>query len=455
MLNTQQADVIDRVFEGRNVFVTGPAGTGKSYLIKHLSDRLDQSKRQYTLVAPTGIAALNVGGRTIHSFFGLTPGINSLREYKNYWRNQTQKQKPRIKALDLLIIDEVSMFHPDLFSLVSQICQMYRMNQRAFGGIQVMFIGDFLQLCPIHPGRIPPPIKYVFQSPLWNQMEISGTLLNQIMRQSDATFASALNDLRVGQRTTAVTAMIQRCSRNTPDPGKVYTNLCALNRDLTAGNMAELKKIDSRPMTYHARDRGDKKLLKNCIADTELVLKVGATVMLLWNKMDHGLCNGSIGKVVGLRGHQVQVQFNDGPCIWIGPELWKIKKTVTKVPSSVGETDTSAGPTKDSDNDDSDNEDFDNDDSDNDDSDNEQSIRPVYASRSQIPLTLAWYITVHKSQSMSIDRLIVSCDWMFAEGQLYVALSRARTMEGLIIKKYRSKSLLTCPIALEFYAQMS
>lgn len=404
-LTTEQQNVITSVRDGKTVLITGSAGTGKSFLVSYICYEMDRRNQLFALTAPTGIAALNIGGTTIHNFLKITPFVTNLGQYQ---RSRKRGVGPDWANLKTIIVDEVSMLHPDLFILLSEICQFHKRNTLPFGGIQMIFIGDFLQLSPIH--KKPVTCKYAFQTDLWNEIGVVEIELTRSIRQQDSLFAAALNEFRIGKVARAAKEMIKICTNNTKIPGKKYTHLCALNKDCDIGNARELKKLGTEERTYHAVHVGNERLLKDCLAEITITLRVGATVMLLRNLPEHGLCNGSIGTVVQLEPFWVSVQFNSGLIVVIERYTWEIRHTDSK--SLV-----------------------------------------LAASRTQIPLRLAYFISIHKSQSLSIDHLVADCKDIFAQGQLYVMLSRAKTMEGLIIRNFRPSALITDKIALDFYAK--
>ena len=404
-LTPEQQTAVDKVRDGQHVMITGPAGTGKSFLISHLCDMLTQDGRLYALTAPSAVAALNIRGVTIHRFLGITPYVETLEHYQ-VWRRRV-KSKIDWQALQAIIIDEVSMCHPEMFVLLSEICKWHLGNTRPFGGLQMIFIGDFLQLSPIHKGEV--ECKYVFQTALWAEMNVAIVHLKQIIRQKDPDFARALNDIRRGVLSTRARTMIDFCSNNKLQPGKKYTTLCSKKIECEIGNNNELHKLHTPAHVYRATESGDTKLLKDCLAEKIITLKVGATVMLVRNLPEDGLCNGSIGTVVDLESAAVQVQFNDDRTIWLGKVKWEILRM------------------------------------------QKDRSPQVLASRSQIPLRLSWFISIHKSQSLSIDHVTADCKDIFTTAQLYVMLSRAKTKEGLIIKNFEPSALRADHVAVEFY----
>lgn len=409
VLNDEQCRVLNEVLCGKSTLITGPAGVGKSLLCKHICAELDKRGKVYRIVAPTGVAAVNVGGQTIHRFLGIRPEIQTLADYMKFCMKRTRVPWA---SLDVIIIDEVSMVHPRLFRLFDSIARLHKRKVSPFGGIQMIFIGDFFQLCPVKEktDKAGDP-EYVFETPLWKELNPHVAVLKRVMRQNDVEFVEALNELRLGLFSEKVVKMVQRCAMNKRRPGKHYVRLCPLNAQKNYANETQLSKLTSEEKVYNATDIGNEIYLKDCRAEKKITLKTGCPVMLLWNMPQYALCNGSVGVVREYDSTGLPVvEFNDGPVIPVPQQTWTVQEK------------------------------------------NRHGIH-VLASRTQVPLAVAYALSQHKSQGLTIDHLVVDCTGIFTTGQLYVALSRARSMEGLIIKNFEPDSIMVDQKVLDYYMQ--
>lgn len=405
-LSDEQERVAAHIQAGGNALITGSAGTGKSTLLRELTSRFEGN---LPVCASTGIAAVNVGGMTVHSWAGLGLGDDPAEVIAGNLTERKSGAWRRIRTAKRLAIDEVSMIHGELFELIDRVFRLVRENDAPFGGIQMILFGDFLQLPPVSKGR---EQRFAFQSDAWVSAGIRTFVLSKVFRQADAAFSAALNDIRLGNVTDAVKAMLTsryRVADAAPEiePVTVYTH----NADVEAMNERRLAQIKGEAHEWRARDYGEpgplKTLQKNCLAPETLRLKVGAQVMCLWNiDPEAGIANGSIGTVEGFGKHTKlpRVKFASGAVIEMEKRQWQIK-----------------------------------------------SGSDILAERSQLPLRLAWAITVHKSQGMTLDKIRVHLAKAFEHGQSYVALSRARTLDGLFIESTSPGCIKAHPAAVAFY----
>ena len=396
---------------GRNIFITGGAGTGKTHALSHIINTVKGRAGVY-ITASTGIAAVNIGGTTLHYFAGIGLGAGTAESLLKKVRNNPPASR-RWKQCKILIIDEISMVTSDLFTKLDHIGQKIRRKPIPFGGIQLIVCGDFLQLPPVVIDAYPKAVPYCFESSSWKDCNFATHVLTAQHRQANSAFAHILNDIRVGTcPPEAVAALNKRVGAHAE--GKCV-RLFATNAAANMVNTSHLQKLEKAEHVFAAVDSGKPALLKmmdkHCRAPSELKLKIGARVILLKNYPRHGLVNGSLGVVVNfLDGEDTpQVDFDRGGLFTVKPDTWNIETEGT-----------------------------------------------VQASRTQIPLCLAWALTIHKSQGMTIDLLEVNLRGSFASGQVYVALSRASSLEGLTIGDAFDPSLIHANSrALAFYEKIN
>jgi ATP-dependent exoDNAse (exonuclease V) alpha subunit len=329
-----------------------------------------------------------------------------------------QKASNRIKSCKVLVIDEVSMAKSDLLEKLDIVCQFIRNNENSFGGIQVIFVGDFMQLPPVFKHF--EDEKFAFESQAWNDARVKTIHLTEIVRQhGEPHFAAFLNEVRMGiaKNYDLLDACIDRIF---PDDGICPVRLFCKNIDVNEYNQTELDKINSPSHFYYATDEGSETwqrfFHKNSQAPTVLELKVGAQIILLTNlDVKIGLVNGSVGVVQRMYEDSVEVKFACGLFI-IEPHEWEIKQNELEPLTQIMR-------------------------------------RIVVAKRKQLPLRLAWALTVHKGAGATLDRAEIDVAEAFAAGQVYVALSRVRNLASLRIKKFNPSKIMVSRKCLEFYAQ--
>ena len=394
---------------GTHLFLTGRAGTGKTTFLRRLKS--DCPKRMVVL-APTGIAAINAGGVTIHSFFQLPfapylPGNSFAADGKVAYRFRFGKEKINIiRSMDLLVIDEISMVRADLLDAVDAVMRRYRDRFKPFGGVQLLMIGDLRQLAPVVKDDEWQLLSryydtpYFFSSSALKDTEYCTVELTEVYRQSDHRFLELLNSIRENRITPDVLASLN--SRYIPDfhPSKDegYIRLVTHNHTAHDINADELSRLPGPSFTFSARIEG-KFPEYSYPTDPQLELKRGAQVMFVKNDTsgEHRYCNGTIGEVTAVAKGMIEVRCNDsGEVVDVKPEEWANARYVL------------------------------------DDSSREirEEIDGVFV---QYPLKTAWAITIHKSQGLTFDRAIIDAGGAFAHGQTYVALSRCRTLEGLVL----------------------
>ena len=382
---------------GRSIFLTGKAGTGKTTFLKTIVER---SRKRSVVVAPTGVAAINAGGVTIHSFFQLpfspyVPGAHIKDKF------DFSKQKRKIIAsLDLLIIDEISMVRADLLDAIDAVLRRYRDHQQPFGGVQMLMIGDLAQLTPVvtpEDERLLKPYydtPYFFGSRALSQTDYVTIQLTKVYRQQDDRFLNILNNIRTSHVTQADLDALNSRVQATPSPDAI--RLTTHNQLANFYNESALQQLSGKPFWYKAETSGTFPEY-NYPTSEMLILKVGAQVMFVKNDPTgkHRYYNGRIGHVTYADPQKVLVVCpGDEQAIEVEPLEWENTRYTLNPTTREIETD-------------------------------------VQGTFRQLPLRLAWAITIHKSQGLTFDHAIIDANQSFAPGQVYVALSRCRTLEGL------------------------
>jgi hypothetical protein len=386
---------------GTSIFLTGKAGTGKTTFLKTV---VEKSSKRLIVVAPTGVAAINAGGVTIHSFFQLpfTPFIpgSTIRD-----RYDFSKAKRRIIAsLDLLIIDEISMVRADLLDAVDSVLRRYRDPTQPFGGVQLLMIGDLQQLTPVVAAQEEGILSqhydtpYFFGSKTLRQINYVTIQLSKVYRQQDQKFIDILNHVREGHPTAEdLNTLNSRCTPTfIPKPEDGYIRLTTHNRMADSYNENELMKLGGKRYSFKAEVEGEFPA-SSYPAEESLELKQGAQVMFIKNDSAHRYYNGKIGHVVNIDSESITVKCpGDSETIKVAQDQWENTKYVIN-------------PEK-------------------------KTIEPQVAGTfKQYPLRLAWAITIHKSQGLTFEHAIIDAGFSFASGQVYVALSRCKTLEGMVL----------------------
>ena len=388
-----------------SVFLTGKAGTGKTTFLRKLREWMH---KRMVVVAPTGVAAINAGGVTIHSFFQIPIGIHvpgSTVKGERRFFSMSKTKKNIMRTLDLLIIDEISMVRSDLLDAIDDVLRKYRDPMQPFGGVQLLLIGDLHQLAPVANDQEWSILKdyydtqYFFGSKALRQVRYVTIELKRIYRQEDERFISLLANIRDGRLDNAtVAALNQRYIPNfQPKAEEEYIRLTTHNYRADQYNQHQLSLLPGRSHTFQCAVDGT--FPENSYpAAPRLELKTGAQVMFIRNDSSGDrYFNGKIGKVVGFGDRTVLVQGRQDPQP-ISVELAEWENTEYEIEASTKE------------------------------------IKEKVVGRfRQYPLRLAWSITVHKSQGLTFDRAILDINHSFAHGQVYVALSRCRSLEGLVL----------------------
>ena len=392
---------------GRSIFLTGKAGTGKTTFLKAV---VEKSRKRSIVVAPTGVAAINAGGVTIHSFFQLplSPFVPDA-QIKNKFDFGREKRKI-ISSIDLLIIDEISMVRADLLDAIDSVLRRYRDRYQPFGGVQLLMIGDLAQLTPVVTPEDERMLKpyydtpYFFGSKALAQTEYVTIQLEKVYRQQDTSFIDILNHIRDGKPTAEdlqlLNSRVMPVSKTLESSigSNAFIRLTTHNQLANNYNESELRKLPSQSFIFHAHIEGTFPEYSYPTSDT-LELKAGAQVMFVKNdpSADHRYYNGKIGKVSYIDNNNILVKCEDDEePIEVEPLEWENTRYTLNPDTREIETD----------------------------------VQGVFR---QYPLRLAWAITIHKSQGLTFDHAIIDANQSFAPGQVYVALSRCRSLEGLAL----------------------
>ena len=388
---------------GRSIFLTGKAGTGKTTFLKTVVER---SSKRSIVVAPTGVAAINAGGMTIHSFFQLpfAPFVPGAKIESKF--DFGKEKRKLIASLDLVIIDEISMVRSDLLDAIDSVLRRFRDRNKPFGGVQLLMIGDLQQLTPVvtpEDEKMLAPYydtPYFFGSKALAQIDYVTIQLEKVYRQQDDTFLMLLNHIREGHPTEGDLQLLNsRCQPAfIPKPEEGYIRLTTHNQMANHYNESELQKLPGRAYQYQAKIEGTFPDYSYPTAET-LTLKVGAQVMFVKNDPsgEHRYYNGRIGHVTLAEDNRLQVYCpGDSEAIEVEPLEWENARYTLNPETREIESE-------------------------------------VLGKFSQLPLRLAWAITIHKSQGLTFERAIIDASLSFAPGQVYVALSRCKTLEGMVL----------------------
>lgn len=379
-----------------NLFLTGRAGTGKTTMLrKFLAGAGDKA----IVLAPTGVAAMNAGGQTIHSFFKFPPRLIEPTDIKRL------RSTRLVKAIDTMIIDEISMVRADMLDAIDKSLKLNRASKRPFGGVRMILSGDLHQLPPVVSGQEAPILQeryggsYFFNAPAFREAEFSLLALKHVFRQAEPRFLALLGALRTGRVTPNDEAVLRGLvsSKSAVEASESHVVLTPNNANAFRINQARLDGLTTRSQTFEADVQGQFEE-KAFPTEADLELKEGARVMLIKNDPEGRWVNGTLATVAGFSGSRVIVEIDD--------HVYEIEQTAWE--KYRYELDPETKKVK----------------------------REVVGTFKQVPLRLAYAVTIHKAQGLTLDKVFIDFDsGMFAHGQAYVAFSRARSLDGLSISR--------------------
>lgn len=406
-LDSEQDFVFKILTSGKNVLLTGQAGTGKTFLLNKFIEHLKKKKIKAGLTASTGIAATHINGQTIHSWAGF--GIKERLTRENLYQIANDIEKgEKIRAAKVLIIDEISMLHNYQLDMVDQIARAVRDSDLPFGGLQLVLCGDFHQLPPVSKGFDQPKGGFITSSRVWDEMDLTVCYLTKQYRQADQNLLAILNQIRSNivsdESIKLLSSRLNAKFNEGIESTKIYTHNFAAD----AYNLDKIEKNKEKSFSFTMKSGGDKKLVrslkKDCLSPEELELKKDAVVMFVRNNKAKGYVNGTTGKVVGFSEDNFPIVkiFKNNKEIIAEPEKWSVDENFKMI-----------------------------------------------AWISQIPLRLAWAITVHKSQGMTLDYAEIDLSRSFTYSLGYVALSRVKSLTGISLKGFNELALKVSVEAIE------
>lgn len=406
-LGNDQRRAMELLAGDENVFLTGNAGTGKSYVITKFLSKLDRTL--YPVLASTGAAAVLIGGRTFHSFFGLGIMEGGVEATVQRALENTRVVK-RLKKARGVVIDEISMIPGVALEAAERIAAMARDKDGPWGGLRIVAVGDFAQLPPVtRTGQR----DWAFLAPAWQRSEFNSVLLKEVMRTKNEDFAHALNGAREGRLTRDLKNLLEWRTMVDEDHDFEGSLLFARRDEVDRLNAQKLAALDGRMHSFTTRFVGDERFVKSLrmnlpISDT-IELKKSALVMIRMNDPEGKWVNGSLGKIVHIDEGQLDIRLLSGKTV-------TIEKSVFRMNDGEGKE---------------------------------------LATAANFPVSLAWAVTIHKAQGATLDQVKLNLTRLWEPGQAYVALSRVRDPKDLYIGSWEEKSIIADPKVLEFHRRLS
>jgi ATP-dependent DNA helicase PIF1 len=400
----RQLQALRILLDGQSVFLTGPPGAGKTYVLNQFIKLATKQGKNVAVTASTGIAATHIGGTTIHSWSGL--GIReTLSDYDRTRLRETDRLVKRYNATDILVIDEVSMLHGRRLDMVNEACKLLRSSDEPFGGLQVVLVGDLFQLPPINRGG--EAVDFAHQSAAWQELNPTICYLTEQHRQANDGLLDLLQAMRRGDVNEMHEVMLQERLQQKPGSDHAVTRLYSHNIDVETINDRHLKAIEREAKVFTMRTSGTsakiEQLVKSVLAPAKLELKIGAEVMFVANNFGAGFVNGTRGTVVAFHDDMPIVELLNGREVKVEQHSWALEEDGKK-----------------------------------------------RAEVAQLPLRLAWAITIHKSQGMSLDAAEIDLSRSFTPGMGYVALSRVRSIDGVFLNGINQMALTMHPQIFTF-----
>lgn len=421
-LNELQNMAMKYIEKGRNVFLTGPAGTGKTYTLKKVIEWATCKRLRFGITATTGCAAILIGGQTLHSFLGIGLAKKPVETLYRYMDSQTVK---KLKDLQFLIIDEISMLNNDIFTKVSHLFCMVKRRREPFGGMQVLVCGDFCQLPPVEP-------DYAFMCDEWNRTDFQTVYLSESFRQiGDSRLFELLQRARWGKLSKEDIDILYKVRDNPPEDGDIRpTKLYSLNSDVDRINMAEYKKLvdeGSESMDYISKYscKDAKDWADSCNVPGSVKVCEGCQVVLTRNlNTEDGLVNGSRGIVLRVERDGALVKFKNGVVVKVGYARDKVEDHNKEEEKKEGEEE----------------------------KEGEKKKVAKLVTVDYLPLRLAYALTIHKSQGMTLDSVEIDLGpSIFSAGQAYTALSRAKSIKSVYLTRFIPSAFKADPEVVRFY----